>query len=267
MSNAHGWYEVITHKTHIYILRERLSEVDPRFHTIYTNMYLLLGSEKALLIDTGAGVCPIKPLIDDIVKDRELLVINTHSHFDHRGGNHEFEKIYIHKSEVSNARQVFDVSFLKDSSKPIVSNYSKNDFKLLPAKEIIPIQDGKQFDLGGLSMKIIHTPGHSIGSISLLSDRDELFTGDTAHYGSMYLPRRKTFPVFISSLRKLSELYENHPDLEIYPSHEDFPASKDLLEKLTDGIANLEKIWSSKRWDKFLSAWIIDDDNFKYVII
>ena len=85
MSDSKNWYEVIKQKDYLYIVRERLDEVDPRFLTTYTNIYLILGTEKALLIDTGSGLFPLKLVVDKLSEKRELLVINTHSHFDHRG--------------------------------------------------------------------------------------------------------------------------------------------------------------------------------------
>ena len=65
----------------------------------YTNIYLILGPEKALLIDTGSGLYPIKPVVDNLIEHRELIVINTHTHFDHRGSNDEFETTYNHENE------------------------------------------------------------------------------------------------------------------------------------------------------------------------
>ncbi|MBY9013255.1 MAG: hypothetical protein KGD70_12855, partial [Candidatus Lokiarchaeota archaeon] len=64
MSKDIDWYEVIKQKDYLYIIRERLDEIDPRFLTTYTNIYLILGLDKALLIDTGSGLFPIKPIID-----------------------------------------------------------------------------------------------------------------------------------------------------------------------------------------------------------
>ncbi len=52
MSKDNDWYEVIKQKDYLYLIRERLDEIDPRFLTTYTNIYLILGPEKALLIDT-----------------------------------------------------------------------------------------------------------------------------------------------------------------------------------------------------------------------
>ena len=266
MSEANEWYEVIEHKNYLYVIRERLDEIDPRYYTKFTNMYLLIGNKKALLIDTGSGIFPLKPIVQNIIREKQLIVLNTHSHFDHRGANEEFDEVYIHENEFKNASMVFDVSMLKDSPRNSVKLLSKKDFKYKPAKVLRAIKDGHTFDLGGIRIKVIHTPGHSLGSISLLSNNDELFTGDTAHYGAMYLPKRKYFPIIISSLKKLFKLAEITENLEIYPSHEHFAVDKKLLESLIIGIMNIENIWDTKTKDNFLHAWVVDDGNFIYII-
>lgn len=266
MSNAENWYDVIEHKNYLFIIRERLDEVEPRYLTTYTNIYLILGSQKALLVDTGCGLFPLKPIVDKLIEDRELLVFNTHSHFDHRGANDEFDIIYIHESEVKNASMPFDITFLKNSPKEIINIYSNRDFLYQPPKEVKSLKEGNKFDLGDITIEVIHTPGHSIGSISLLTNKGELFTGDTAHYGSMYLPKRKQFPIILSSISKLKDLFNADKAQEIYPSHERYPVGRELLDDLYAGISNIEKNWDTKQKDRFLDSWILEDSNFKYVI-
>jgi glyoxylase-like metal-dependent hydrolase (beta-lactamase superfamily II) len=105
-----------------------------------------------------------------------------------------------------------------------------------------------------------------MGSVSLLTSKGELFTGDTAHYGTMYLPKRRQFPTILKSISKLKELCDSNIIQEIYPSHEQFAVGRELLDDLFDGITNIENIWESREKYKFLRAWIIKDDNFKYII-
>ena len=166
MSNANDWYEVIKQKENLYVIRERLDEIDPRFLTKYTNIYLILGPDKALLIDTGCGLFPLKSILEKLIEKRELLVVNTHSHFDHRGSNNEFETIYIHENEVRIASLPFDISFLKGSPKEIENRFSTINFVYQPSTNVEQLSDGDRFDLGNLSVEVIHTPGHSLVSIS-----------------------------------------------------------------------------------------------------
>ena len=266
MTEEGSWFEVIKHKSYLYVIRERLDKLEPRFYTTYSNLYLILGKEKALLIDTGTGLFPLKHLVDNLIENKDLIVLNTHSHFDHRGSNDEFEEIYVHNMEVKELSEPFDLSFLRESSPKIVKQYDKNNFILKPAKVIKGIKEGFVFNLGNITIKVIHTPGHSPGSITLLTNKKELFTGDTAHYGTMYLPKRKKFPIFIASLQRMLDLCMQNGIQELFPSHEQFPVGPELLESLIKGINHIIDRWDSKIWDKFLEGWILDDGNFKYVI-
>jgi len=264
-TNSKDWFEIIKYKDYLYIIRERLDEIDPRFYTTYTNLYLLIGSHSALLIDTGSGLFPVKPVVLNLILDKPLIVFNTHSHFDHVGGNHEFDKIHIHKDEKDKILEPHDISFLQDSPREITKLYKHKKYSLPPANGIQLVKDYEVIDLGGLSIKIIHTPGHSPGSISLLTNENELFTGDTAHYGTMYLTR-KTLPVILSSIAKLIDLFEKNKNIEIYPAHEEFAVGKELLVDLSNGIKNIENIWDTKKKDSFLEAWVLSDENFKYAV-
>ena len=115
MDELNDWYEVIKQKDYLYVIRERIDKIDPRLYTKYTNMYLIVGSKKALLIDTGCGLYPLKSLINQLIGTQELIVINTHSHFDHRGSNNEFATVFVHELEEQALEIPVDVSWLKDS--------------------------------------------------------------------------------------------------------------------------------------------------------
>ncbi len=268
MSETKNWFEVIKQKDYFYIIRERLDEVDPRYHTEYSNLFLVKGGDSALLIDTGCGLYPLKPIVSEIIGDLKLIVLNTHSHWDHVCGNHEFGEIYIHELEYKSILASVNLSLLKDSPAEKSREYQKHNYEIPPAHTIHKVIDGQRIDLGNVSIKIIHTPGHSPGSISLLSNRGELFTGDLVHEGSVYLPKKKNFPIVISSLNKLFKIIkeELNNDVEIYPSHENVPLGIDVISKFLLGIQYIEERWNERKKDSFLRSWIVEDKNFKYVI-
>ncbi|MHA1933366.1 MAG: MBL fold metallo-hydrolase, partial [Promethearchaeota archaeon] len=147
-SNNQHWFEIIKHKDYLYIIRERLDEIDPRFITTYDNLFLILGSHSALLIDTGCGLFPLKPILNDIIKDKKLIVINTHSHWDHILGNAEFDEIIIHNEEMKSISIPTDVSFLQDSPKEIVKRFENQNYSIPPASNIKSIKDLEIIDLG-----------------------------------------------------------------------------------------------------------------------
>ncbi|GAH49699.1 unnamed protein product [marine sediment metagenome] len=80
----------------------------------------------------------------------------------------------------------------------------------------------------------------------------------------MYLTK-KTFPIVLSSISKLLDLFQKSK-IEVYPSHEEFAVGKELLVELSNGIKNIDKIWDTKVRDDFLEAWILSDEYFKYAI-
>ncbi len=264
-SENRNWFEIIKHKEYLYVIRERLDEIDPRFYTTYDNLFLIIGSHSALLIDTGCGLFPLKPVVDDLIQDKTLLVINTHSHFDHVGGNYEFDEILIHNEEINSISKPMDISFLKDSPKEIAKLFESNNFTIPPVKNIKSIDDNEIIELGELSVKVIHTPGHSSGSISLLTNRNELFTGDTAHYGAIYVSK-EDFTTHLTSLLKLLNLFQERGNIEIYPSHEEYVVDRELLIDLSYGIQNIENIWNTRARDDFIEAWLISDEKFKYLV-
>ena len=237
-------------------------------HPVYTNdplnMYLILGSHTALLLDTGCGLFPLKPVVDELIGKRKLLVFNTHYHWDHSLGNVEFGEVYIHENEVEIISKPYDVSYFKDSPNKIVKIYAEQNFLIPPAKKIKILKDGDVFDLGEIKVKVIHCPGHSPGSICLLTSTGELFTSDVAYYGDQFLPKKEEFPEVLNTLFKLIDLFEKQKDLELYPSHRNYPCDKTLLTDLYKGIENIDNLWDTKEAFDFFNAWQIDDDSGKF---
>ncbi len=266
MTQEEKWFKVFRQDENLIVIRERLADIDPRFLTEYTNIPLLLGTHTAMLIDTGCGIFPLKPMIDDLIEGRKLIVINTHSHWDHVGGNSEFGEVFIHEIEKESIKNPVNLSMLVDSSKKIVKRYESINFSIQPATQINTLQEGDEFDLGGLVVKVFHTPGHSPGSTSLLSSNGALYTGDLAHYGSVFLPKKKKLQTVLTSIEKLIELVKEFNNIKIYPSHEKYATNKDLLINLHAGISNIENLWDKKQRNNFLRSWIMNDDDFNYIV-
>ncbi len=266
MKNENQHFDISKHKDYLYVIKENISLVHPVYTNDPLNIYLLLGSHTALLLDTGCGLSPLKPIIDGLIGERQLLVFNTHYHWDHPLGNVEFEEVYIHEKEVDIVSKPYDVSYFKDSPNEIVKIYAEQNFLIPPAKRIKALKDGDLFDLGGIEVKVIHCPGHSPGSICLLTSTGELFTSDVAYYGDQFLPKKENFPIVLNTLSKLIELCEKDKNLELYPSHRQYPCDKTLLTDLYNGIENIENLWDTKKAFDFFEAWQIDDKKFRYYI-
>ena len=245
MSDDNKYFKISKHNDYLFVIQENISIVHPVYTNDPLNMYLILGAHTALLLDTGCGIHPLKPIVDDLIDKRKLLVINTHTHWDHVLGNVEFEEIYIHENEADIVSKPYDVSYFKDSPNEIVNRYAEQNFLIPPAKTISTLKGGDIFDLGGLEIEVIHCPGHSPGSICLLTSNNELFTSDVAYYGDQFLPKRENFPQVLDTLSKLIKLCEKQKIIELYPSHRKYPCDITLLTDLYSGIENIENIWET----------------------
>jgi glyoxylase-like metal-dependent hydrolase (beta-lactamase superfamily II) len=149
------------------------------------NMYLVEGEDKALLIDTGNGYADLKTFMMNLTK-LPVLVVNTHGHPDHVGGNFQFEQVYAHAIDFDLIGKFSGEAFHKDAVKramaenpDFISSFIKNNGEDYNLPELIPIEAGYVFDLGNRKLEIIEVPGHTLGSIVLLDSVNKLlFTGD-----------------------------------------------------------------------------------------
>jgi glyoxylase-like metal-dependent hydrolase (beta-lactamase superfamily II) len=250
----------------IYTIQETISEIHPIYRNDPLNLYVILGSEKAILIDTGCGLYPLKPIVDRIIGQRDLVVINTHAHWDHILGNHEFKEVYIHENEVNIVSHGYSIFFLQNSPTEIVKRYEKYDYLIPPAENVHPLEDGKTFELGGIKAEIIHTPGHSSGSICIQTDKKMLFTGDVAYYGDIFLPRRQEFPKVLKTLSKLIALCNKQKVSKLYPSHRKTPCKPSLLIELRKKIQKIEDAWDKRKFNEFFFAWEFQINDFTFYV-
>jgi len=153
------------------------------------NCYLVTDDSELLIIDPGDEA----ERIAEIIERRKLgprLLVNTHGHIDHIGGNRELKarfpemKICVHAADA------------KALGKPLknLSIFQARMYKSPPAE--VELQDGQELTLGKLRFKVIHTPGHTPGGISLycaegLADGPVVFTGDALFAGGI---GRSDFP-------------------------------------------------------------------------
>ena len=201
------------------MLTRPVVEIAPRTWLIseykLVNMYLLEGDTGALLIDTGSGIGDLAGTVRGLT-DKPLTVVITHGHFDHDGGAGQFGQIYLHPldhgiSAEGYAKGEQAREWYARSRGPVRNpGVPVEDILALVQKNgtvvRLPVEDGHVFDLGGRTVEVIHTPGHSLGSICLL-DRENrlLFTGDMCN-DSLLLncgDSSSTVKVYNESMRRL----------------------------------------------------------------
>lgn len=151
-------------------------------------MYLVVGTERALLIDTGSGYCDLKNIVARLT-DKPYDVVLTHGHVDHAGGCDIFEEIYIHPDDVEMAKNISYESrigygeSLRGAMGEPVWDYGTEKvrrWEAFPACR--ELRDGMVFELGGRRLTVYHTPGHTKGSCCLIDDKSRiLFSGDAAN--------------------------------------------------------------------------------------
>lgn len=211
--------------------------------------YLVLGNEKAVLIDTGMGIGNIRDEVDRLT-DLPLVVINTHSHFDHVGDNVRFEEVWSFDEdwEVAHIEQGYKndacIGFMgPDSYRNLPTGFNPKTYRIVPSKVSHRLRHLESVELGGRTLIIHHTPGHSPGSICLLDNRDKLlFTGDTFYPGSIFTHLEgSNFNDYCKSIKYLVGLLDQ--TTQLCPAHNEAYAPKEML---TSVLEACEKINSGQ---------------------
>ncbi|ODN43277.1 MBL fold metallo-hydrolase [Piscirickettsia litoralis] len=188
------WFKYEMPYPGIFSISEPFSLVDPRFSLNTVNCYLVIGTTSAALIDTGMGIGDLHQFIRKLTA-LPIQVLNTHYHWDHVGGNHQFNQCAIHhlEAELLNKTPSLDYSLLRKSLSQLkkrqqLPDYTDPDrYKIYPYEAKTLLNDNDVISLGHRNLHAIHTPGHSPGHLCFLDDQTGcLFTGDTAYMGPIY---------------------------------------------------------------------------------
>jgi hydroxyacylglutathione hydrolase len=216
-----------------------------RIYAIHDNgndmIYLIAGTQKALLVDTGWGIGDLEALIRTIT-DLPLEVVSTHGHPDHVGGGYQFPAIHIPEADLEMLNGCFNAEYRRTTLKHLQAKAYPPDFnpeQWVNAKlnRLIPIKDGHSFDLGDKRLEVIAIPGHTPGSIALL-DREAgiLFSGDAVIAGTIWMHLDHSTPLH-TCLQSLKQLTNRSAPLQmILPGHAEIPAVPGIIAELIAGI-------------------------------
>lgn len=229
------------HSSSIYTIKELL----PKLWSIDENgedtIYLIAGDERALLIDTGWGLGDLAGLVASLIP-LPLLVVNTHGHPDHVCGNGQFTAVHIHPNDIP----LLEGNFLPENREWMINGIlgktepqglSKEGWINTPLSQVIPVRDGFTFDLGGRTVEVIESPGHSPGCICLRErNEDLLFTGDTVLQGQiwLHLDHSMPLPIFRESVLRLTAI--TNDNTKIFPGHSTSPLTKVILSQLLTSV-------------------------------
>ncbi len=175
--------------------------------------YLILGSRRALLLDTGMGIGNLKALIAQLTP-LPVTVLNSHTHNDHVGDNWQFDTVYSMDTGFSrkNARGSREDAQAEIAPGQLCGNlpsgFRRDQYETHPWKIAGLIHDGQRIDLGGRTIEVMSTPGHTPDAISLFDAANGLlFTGDTYYPGAIWLYRPETdLPAYRKSVQRLAAL-------------------------------------------------------------
>ncbi len=206
---------------------------------------LILGSEQAILIDTGCGIGNIRRAVEEVT-DQPIMVLNTHAHNDHIAQNYLFDEIamldhpWSHKAQegLPNSEMAH---LIADGMlwKPLPEEFDAENYIVPGFKVTKWLKDGEAIDLGNRTLEVLHTPGHTPDSICLLDREDRLlFTGDMFYTGGIYTYLNGgDIPTFVDSYMRMLDHYAEYEHL--MPSHNEPWVEKELLKEVFKAVVDI----------------------------
>jgi glyoxylase-like metal-dependent hydrolase (beta-lactamase superfamily II) len=209
-----------------------------------TISYLIVGTKQAVLFDTGMGISSIRKVVSQLTS-RPVVVLNSHTHNDHVGGNWEFSSVsFIYGMDTDftrkNARGSREDAQAEIAPGQICGDLPKGfdpkTYATKPWKISHFVHDGFKVNLGARTVEIIATPGHTPDAIALIDRANGLlFSGDTYYPAPIWLYRPETdLDAYVASVKRLAALA---PELKLVLGAHNIPvAQPEVLPKLVDAI-------------------------------
>ena len=194
-------------------------------------MYLAEGKERAMLVDTGAGLGRLKETVKALT-DKPVFVVNTHGHIDHALGNYEFDEVYLNEKDgwmteppyMTNEK--WQEFCMRQRKEPAYTGLDLTGKSLCLQKPSGNIAEGMRFDLGGREFEAIGISGHTPGSMVFLDSKNRiLISGDSVVSTPILI-----FDTYSSSveeyLRDLKKLAARQEEFDLMECAEEILAGK-----------------------------------------
>jgi len=211
-------------------------------HWEETHCYLLNGSECSLLIDTGLGICNI---YDEVIKltDRRVTAVATHIHWDHIGGHKDFSDFFAHEDELNwlNGKFPLSIEQIKDmvvDRCDLPQGYNVDNYEFFQGMPTRVLKDNDVIDIGGRTLKVLHTPGHSPGHMCFYEqERGYLFTGDLVYKDTLFAYYPSTDPeAYLKSIERVAAL----PVKRVFPAHHNLDIQPEILNRMQNAFQQLK---------------------------
>lgn len=211
-------------------------------HWEETHCFLLTGREKALLIDTGLGICNI---YDEVRKltEKPVTAVATHIHWDHIGGHQYFPDFYAHEDELNWLKGEFPLSMeqIRDmvvDRCDLPKGYDVNSYEFFQGTPTRVLKDNDVLDLGGRVLQVLHTPGHSPGHMCFFEkERGYLFTGDLVYKDTLFAYYPSTDPeAYLKAIERVAKL----PVKRVFPAHHSLDIQPEILLRMRDAFRQLK---------------------------
>ena len=211
-------------------------------HWEETHCYLLEGRDRALLIDTGLGICDISEEVKRLT-DKPVTAIATHIHWDHVGGHQYYPDFYAHEAELDWLSGGFPLSI--DTIRGMVidrcdlpEGYDVGTYRFFQGTPTRVLLGGDAIDLGGRGVTALHTPGHSPGHLCFWEpERGYMFTGDLVYKETLFAYYPSTDPqAYLRSLEKIAAL----PVKRVFPAHHTLDIQPEILGRMRDAFLKLD---------------------------
>lgn len=234
-----NWFTVTNIDPDTYVISEY-------YHFEEAHSYLLIGSEKAVLIDSGLGIGDIKAEVEKIT-DLEITVVTTHVHWDHIGGHKYFNNILVHENDaqwlengIPVPLNVIKNNVIKDLNRDIIpKTFDIDEYEIFQGKASRMLVDEDIINLGKRTLRVFHTPGHSPGHICLWEEnRGFLYTGDLIYLGILFAFYESTDPVlYKKSIDSISKLVGVK---KILPGHHQLNVPVNTIDKIKQAFNQIE---------------------------